>query len=116
MRNAAAASALAGAKASKAPRRHLPRWAPVAIAACLLAALSVAALRVDLIRLRYGLARALERERALLEERRDLLATMGGLRDPSRLARAAQERGFVRPKRIVDLPQAPPVPAAGARP
>lgn len=117
MRNAvaAAANALTGAKASKAPRRHLPRWAPLAIAACLLAALSVAALRVDLIRLRYGLARALEQEKSLLEERRNLLATMGGLRDPARLARAAEERGFVRPERIVDLPQAPRAPAAGAQ-
>ena len=113
---AAAANALTGARDSKRSPRRLPRWAPLAIALSLLAALAVAALRVDLIRSSYGLAEALEREKALLEERRVALADMRTLRDPGRLARIAEQRGFVRPARIVDLPVAPPAPASRERP
>ncbi len=116
MRNAVAANAVTGARGSKRSQRRLPRWAPLAIALGLLAALSVAALRVDLIRSRYGLAEALEREKALLEQRRVALANVRTRRDPGRLARLAEKRGFVRPARIVDLPVAPPTPAAGERP
>ena len=68
-----------------------------------LAALCVVALRVDLIRVRYGLADAVRQERALLEERREALARVRALREPSRLARLAEERGFVRPVSIRTL-------------
>ena len=83
------------------------RWLPLAIAGCLLAGLAVAALRVDLIRVRYGLADAVREEKALLEENRQALARMRTLRDPFRLARLAADRGLARPERIVDLPAAP---------
>ena len=43
------------------------RWLPLALAGFLLAGLAVAALRVDLIRVRYGLADAVREEKALLE-------------------------------------------------
>jgi hypothetical protein len=82
------------------------RLAPAAIAIAVIAALGVAALRVDLIRVRYGLADAVSQERALLEERRAVLAQVRALREPSRLAKLAQERGFVRPERIRTLPSA----------
>jgi hypothetical protein len=78
-------------------------WLPLAIAGLLLAGLSVTALRVDLIRIRYGLADAVREEKALLEEKRQALADMGTLRAPSRLARLAAERGLARPERIIDL-------------
>jgi len=83
------------------------RWLPLAIAGFLLAGLAVAALRVDLIRVRYGLADAVREEKALLEERRQALARVRALRDPLRLARLAADRGLARPERIVDLPAAP---------
>ena len=83
------------------------RWPALAIASFLLAGLAVAALRVDLIRVRYGLADAVREEKALLEEKRQALARMRTLRDPFRLARLAADRGLARPERIVDLPAAP---------
>jgi hypothetical protein len=78
-----------------------------AVAGFLLVGLAVAALRVDLIRVRYGLADAVREEKVLLEEKRQALARMRTLRDPSRLARLAADRGLARPERIVDLPAAP---------
>ena len=83
------------------------RWLPLAIAGFLLAGLAVAVLRVDLIRVRYGLADAVREEKALLEEKRQALARVRILRDPLRLARLASYRGLARPERIVDLPAAP---------
>jgi hypothetical protein len=83
------------------------RWLPLAITGLLLTGLAVAALRIDLIRVRYGLADAVREEKALLEERRQALARMRTLRDPLRLARLAADRGLSRPERIVDLPAAP---------
>lgn len=80
------------------------RIAPAAVAIAIVVALCVAALRVDLIRVRYGLADAVRQQRALLEERRVVLAQVRELRDPSRLAKLARERGFVRPERIRTVP------------
>ena len=88
--------------------RALRRAVPLAVGIALLAALAVAALRVDLIRVRYGLADAVRQERALLEERRAMLAEVRALRDPQRLSQLAVEQGFVRPTRIRALPSAPP--------
>ena len=90
------------ARTSAMPRA-IRRLAPAAIAVAIVVALGVAALRVDLIRVRYGLADAVSQERALLEERRVVLAEVGALREPSRLATLAQERGFVRPDRVRTL-------------
>ena len=83
------------------------RWLPLAIAGFLLAGLPVAALRIDLLRVRYGLADALREEKALLEENRQALADVRTLCDPSRLEHLAADRGLARPERIVDLPTAP---------
>ena len=83
------------------PRRR--RFAPLAMLGMLLAALSLAALRIDLIRVRYGLAATLKEEKALLEERRTLLARLGTLRDPTRLAQLAARLELARPERVVEL-------------
>jgi hypothetical protein len=83
------------------------RWLPFAIAGFLLAGLAVAALRIDLIRVRYGLADAVSEEQALKEEKREALADRRKLRDPFRLAHLAADRGLARPERIVDLPATP---------
>ena len=113
MRSAVTAvtGSVAGIRGRVRKERSLPRWVPIAIALGLLAGLAVAALRVDLIRVRYGLAESLDRERAFLEERRTVLADVRSMRDPARLAGIAEGRGFGRPARIVDLPVAPPTPA-----
>ncbi len=88
---------------------------PVIVAGLVLA-LGIAALRVDLIRMRYALADGLAAEQSLLEEQRRLTAEMRGLRDPSGLARRARELGFVHPERVIDLDVDEALPAVGAGP
>lgn len=67
------------------------------------AALLLAVLRIDVIRMRYGLAEAVATERRLVEERNELTVAMRRLRHPGRLAERARELGFVRPERVVFL-------------
>jgi len=98
--------------ARHAERRR--RLLPVALIGTLLAALCLAALRIDLIRQRYELAAAMREEKQLVEERRLLTAQVRGLRDPARLADLAKELGFERPERVIEI-AAPGVPA-GSRP
>jgi len=90
------------------------RLLPIALLGALIAALCLAALRVDLIRQRYDLAEAMKTEKQLLEQKRLMTAQDRRLRDPARLARLAAERGFVRPERLIDI-QTLDV-AAGPRP
>jgi hypothetical protein len=71
--------------------------------------LAIVALRNDLIRMRYDLSAAMQQERELLQERRELTARVGALRDPARLARLARERGFARPESVLEA-----APAAGS--
>lgn len=78
-------------------------WVP-ALAACVLAALLLAALRVQVLRVRYELGRAVAEETRLLERQRAATVELGELRDPRRLRRLAEERGFVRPERVIELP------------
>jgi len=85
---------------------------PALLAVALIAALALAALRVDLIRVRYGLADAVADEKALLEQRRETLARVRALRDPARLAGLAEDYGLTRPDRIIELPLLPMVAAA----
>jgi hypothetical protein len=73
------------------------------ITGALLAAFSLAALRIDILRLRYALADALAQEHALLEEHRAATARLEALRDPARLAALADERGLSRPRRVIEL-------------
>lgn len=82
---------------------------PALLAVALAVALGIASLRIDLIRVRYGLADALSEEKALLEKRREAVAHLRALRDPARLTRLASEYGLIRPARIIDLPQLPKV-------
>jgi hypothetical protein len=74
----------------------------------LVAALGVAALRIDLIRARYAVAAAMEMEQALLEEQRALIVRKRQMRDPVELAVQARARGFRPPSRVFSLvePQA----------
>lgn len=68
-------------------------WVPLAMLA-LLAALAVAALRIDLIRTRYALADALEREQTLISEQRALIAEQRRLREPTTQAARAGALGL----------------------
>ncbi len=70
----------------------------------LISALGIAALRIDLIRTRYALAAATERENALLEEQRALIAHKRALRDPVTLAVQARKRGFRPAARVFSVP------------
>jgi len=79
------------------------RQLPVAVFAMFLAGFALAALRVDITRLSYGLGEAVSVQRTLLEKRRELTAKVRTLRDPARLARAAGQRGLARPERVIDL-------------
>lgn len=79
------------------------RQLPVALFGILLAAFALAALRVDIIRLRYGLGEAMSVQRTLFEKRRELTAEVRKLRDPAGLARAARQRGLARPEHVIDL-------------
>jgi len=93
-------------------RTRRTRISPTLLVILLASALAIAALRIDLIRVRYGLADAISQEKALLEERRAALARLRTLRDPARLASLADEYGLTRPARIIDLPLLPAVAAA----
>ncbi len=86
----------------RAAKRH-SRLLPVALVGALMAALCLAALRIDLIRQGYALAAAVREERELLEERRLLTARVRSLRDPARLARLASRLNFERPERVIEL-------------
>ena len=79
------------------------RLLPALLLGALISALGLAALRVDLIRVRYGLAEAMEREQELSESRARLTARVRALRDPAQLAQRARELGLSAPHRAVDL-------------
>jgi len=70
----------------------------------LVAALAIAALRIDLIRTRYAIAAAMASETNLIEERRALIAQKRHLRDPMVLAVEARERGFRPAVHVFSLP------------
>jgi hypothetical protein len=95
--------------ARRAAGPALPRALPALIAGVVLAALAITALRVDLLRVRYGLGEAMREEKLLLEQGRALRARVGSLRDPTHLARLAPRYGLARPARVLDLPGAPAV-------
>jgi hypothetical protein len=92
---------------SSEPAHRTPRgvYPLVAMAALVvLASLAVAAVRIDLIRTRYAVSAALERENELLEAQRQLIVRRRQLRDPVELAVQARERGFRPPAHVVSLP------------
>lgn len=105
-RNEAGGPDLIGRDLAADPPRRVAGldWLPALLAGAMVAALGIAGLRTDLIRVRYALTEAVRAETELKQERRELLARVGALRDPARLQRLAAERGFVRPQRVIELP------------
>lgn len=83
------------------PRRA--RAPGIWLIAALIAGLGLAALRIDIFRLRYALADAVATEQALLEEQSVWTARRAALADPARLAKLAAQRGFVRPTQVIEL-------------
>jgi hypothetical protein len=79
-----------------------------------LAALGLAALRVEVIRQRYALAEIMQEQKRLLEERTALTVRMRSLRDPARLAGLAPGMQLRRPERVINL--AAPAVSSGPRP
>ena len=78
----------------------------------LVVALGIAALPIDLIRTRYALAAATDREKELIAGQHDLIVQKRQLRDPVELAVLARTRGF-RPAGTVRT-LADPMPSAVA--
>ncbi len=72
-----------------------------ALAGLFLAAMALAALRTDNLRMRYVLTEAIAEEGQLREQQRVLQAEVGELRDPARLGRLATGLGLSRPERVI---------------
>ncbi len=110
---------LIGLDVARAPGRlRGTSWLPV-LAAALIGALFLAGLRVDVIRMRLARAKSFETELRLEQEERELTVLMRRLRDPAELARRANELGFRRAERLIDLApgtSGAPLPAVAAPP
>ncbi|HIF92131.1 MAG: hypothetical protein ABGX04_11165 [Myxococcales bacterium] len=88
----------AGQGSSRNARKLLPL-----LVLALISALAVAALRIDLIRIRYAMASAVHEETALREEQRNLIVRRRQLRDPTLLESQARARGFRPPSQVIVL-------------
>jgi len=87
-------------------RRAQPRslWGhgAAALAGLFLAAMALATMRTDNLRMRYELTETIAEESQLREQQRVLQAEVGELRNPARLARLATGLGLSRPERVID--------------
>jgi hypothetical protein len=68
---------------------------------------ALVALRGAIVRTRYELGSALQREAHLLELDRAAAVSVRRLRDPRRLRELAAARGFTVPERVIELPARP---------
>lgn len=117
-RSGAARRDLVGRDLAEPPRRARRRSGlrlPLALGA-IAAALLLVTLRVEILRLRYALAEVASQEEELRESTRRAMVEVRQLRDPARLRRLAEQRGFKRPERVytVPLPAAAPPQVAAA--
>jgi hypothetical protein len=87
----------------RAPARLSARRIIWLVAIAFGCALALAALRIDILRVRYALGEAIREEKALVQQQRQQTAVLEGLRNPSRLVEAAQRLGFAPPVRVIDL-------------
>ncbi len=90
-------------RAPAQPQRRKQRQLPAIFTGLVLAALALASLRIDIMRMGYDLADSIAVEKTLLEERRTLTAGVRALRNPRRLNEIARRRGLSRPERVIDL-------------
>jgi hypothetical protein len=99
----AAGVALIGLDVSRAPVRLQTRsWAPVVVAA-LAGGLFLATLRMDVLRMRFSVAERFAQQMQLEQRKRQLTVRMRELRDPAELSQRAQQLGFRRAERLIDL-------------
>ncbi|MCP3982787.1 MAG: hypothetical protein GY723_00265 [bacterium] len=77
-------------------------WLPIFVGV-VAAALFLVALRNSILRVRYDLDAARQRETALMERKATATVRLRELRDPTRLKALAKERDFVRPDKVIDL-------------
>lgn len=98
--------------ANQARRRNKVSSLPWIIVG-IVAALFVVGLRIDLTRVGYARAAALEEEQSLRVQKRALTVEMRRLRNHIRLAEEARIRGFEQPSSIIDLP-IPALPSVAA--
>jgi len=84
--------------------RRRRAWLPVALVGALLAALGLAQLRLEILRMRYAVGDATVEVEALREERSRWAAELERLRGPERLAKLARERGFAPAARVIEVP------------
>jgi hypothetical protein len=102
------AKATAGAPLPRdwSARRRTPRprlaWAPL-FAVAVLSLLTLAALRVSILRTRYALGATLQRETELRARERSAAVAAREQRDPHKLRELATQLGFTRPERVIDL-------------
>ena len=90
-------------RAPARPQHRKQRQLPAILTGLVLAALALASLRIDIMRMGYDLADVIALEKALLEERRTLTAEVRTLRNPRRLNEIAKRRGLSRAERVIDL-------------
>jgi len=87
----------------RAPGRLSARRIAWLVGIAFACALALAALRIDILRVRYALGEALREEKSLDQQQRQQIAVLEGLRNPSRLVEVAQRLGFAPPERVIDL-------------
>jgi glutamine synthetase adenylyltransferase len=87
----------------RAPGRLSARRIAWLVGIAFACALALAALRIDILRVRYALGEAIREEKALVQQQRQQIAVLEGLRNPSRLVEVAQRLGFAPPERVIDL-------------
>jgi hypothetical protein len=87
----------------RAPGRLSARRIVLLVGIAFACALALAALRIDILRVRYALGEAIREEKALVQQQRQQIAVLEGLRNPSRLVEVAQRLGFAPPERVIDL-------------
>lgn len=97
-------AALIGLDVSRMPGRLKTRSIAPAVVAAVVGALFLTVLRIDVIRVRFGLQESLAAELRLEEKKRRLTVEMRELRDPAQLSRRARELGFRRAEYLIDLP------------
>ena len=75
-------------------------WVPV-IAAFVIAALFLAGVRMNVMRLRYAAAESVTIEQQLMAEKRDITVDLLRLREPRLLSTRATGLGFAKPDRVI---------------
>jgi hypothetical protein len=104
---------LIGLDVSEPPARLRSRSTAPTLAAVVVGALFLVALRTEVLHLRYAVASAVAEEQELSEQKRSLTVAMRKLRDPGHLTRLARELGFGRPERLIELSVVDVDPALG---